>query len=92
MSMSGGGLGSTKIAYMTVNPTGTSTLLPGSGGRMIKCLNLSMTCQKKYDFNIRASLRLSLSGDLRVGCFCHGVGGLSSESSESFRTELHGCE
>ena len=60
MSMSGGGLGSTKIAYMTVNPTGTSTLLPGSGAaydQMFKFIN--DVSEKKYDFNIRASLRLA---------------------------------
>ena len=31
MSMGGGGLENKKIAYMTVNPKGTSTLLPSSG-------------------------------------------------------------
>lgn len=60
MSMSGGGLGSTKIAYMSVNPTGASTLWPSSGSaydKMFKYIN--DVTEKKYDFNIRASIRLA---------------------------------
>lgn len=60
MSMSGGGLGSTKIAYMTVNPKGTPTLLPSSGAaydQMFKYIN--DVSEKKYNFNIRANVRLA---------------------------------
>ena len=60
MSMSGGGLGSRKLAYMTVSPTGTSTLLSDNGAaydQMFKYIN--DVSEKKYNFNIRASLRLA---------------------------------
>lgn len=60
MSMSGGALGGRKIAYMTVSPKGTSTLLPSSGAaynQMFK--NINEVSEKKYDFNIRSSMRLA---------------------------------
>ena len=59
MSMGGGGLENKKIAYMTVNPKGTSTLLPSSGETYdLIFKNINMVSEKKYDFNIRSSLRL----------------------------------
>lgn len=60
MSMAAGGLGSKNIAYMTVTPTGTSTLLPGSGeayNQMFK--NINEVSEKKYDFAVRANMRLA---------------------------------
>ena len=45
---------------MTVNPKGTSTLLPNSGAaydQMFKYIN--DVSEKKYNFNIRANVRLA---------------------------------
>ena len=60
MSMAAGGLGSHNIAYMTVNPTGSSTLLPSSGSAYDNIFkNINEVSEKKYNFNIRANTRLA---------------------------------
>ena len=59
--MGGGGLENKKIAYMTVNPKGTSTLLPSSGETYdLIFKNINMVSEKKYDFNIRSSCVFSI--------------------------------
>lgn len=60
MSMAAGGLGSRNIAYMTVDPKTTSTLLGNSGEVYDKLFrNINEVSEKKYNFNIRSSLRLA---------------------------------
>ena len=60
MSMASGGLGSGNIAYMTVNPAGTSTLFPGSGVAYDNIFqNINEVSEKKYDFGIRVNTRLA---------------------------------
>lgn len=60
MSMAAGGLGSRNIAYMTVNPKSTSTLLGNSGSTYDKVFqNINDVSEKKYNFNIRSNIRLA---------------------------------
>lgn len=59
MSMGGGGLNNKSISYMTINPKGSSTLLPSSGDAydaIFKTIN--EVSEKKFNYNIRSTLRL----------------------------------